>query len=316
MSLKNKRILVTGSAGFIGSHLVDKCLKEGAEHVTILDNFVSGNKENIAHLKNNKKVTLREGDVRDFELVKKLVKQSDIIFNEAASKMAFCYDRPRFDVETNVIGPFNIIQAALDTNVRIVHASTGSVFGSSNIPMAENHPTNPVTQYGISKLAGEKYMLLYAKTHGLKTSVIRYFHVFGPRQDYSGRVGVVGIFIKKAMEGQNLTVMSGGSQIRCFTYVSDDVDATIMLAKKNSTIGQDYNVASKTRITIEELAKRVIQRYGSKKSKIEYGLKALGENYKPIPDTSKIEKLGFREKVSLEKGLDKTKEWIEERMRA
>jgi len=311
MSFKNKIVLITGGAGFIGSHLADKILGEQAEKVILLDNFISGSVKNIQHLRNHSKVKIIEGDVRNFDLVKDLVKESDYVFNEAASKMAFCMDNPRLDLETNIIGPFNVIQAALDSDTRIVHVSTGSVLGSSDTPMKEDHVKNPVTPYGISKLAGEKYMLYYAKEFGLKTSVIRYFHVFGPRQDYSGKVGVIGIFLSKVLKNKPPMVNSGGSQIRCFTYVSDVVDATLLLAKKNAAIGEDYNLASKTRMTIKDLADMVIKKYAKTELKPEYGETIKGENYKPLPDTTKIEKLGFKENVSFEEGLEKTKQWIE-----
>lgn len=311
MYFKNKVALVTGGAGFIGSHLSDRLLEEGAEKVIILDNFVSGFKGNISHLLNDKRVELIEGDVRDFKLVKKLVKGSDYVFNLAASKMAFCMENPRMDLETNIVGPFNVMQAAADANVRVVHASTGSVLGSSDKPMDEDHVKNPKNPYGISKLAGEKYVLYYAKEHGIKASVIRYFHVFGPRQDYSGKVGVIGIFLSRIMKGLPPIVNGNGSQIRCFTYISDDVDATLLLAKKNEALAEDFNVASKTRMTIAELANYVCERYSDGKIKPDFGDELQNENYKPVPNTAKVEKLGFKENVSFDEGIELTKKWIE-----
>jgi UDP-glucose 4-epimerase len=152
----------------------------------------------------------------------------------------------------------------------------------------------------------------FAKEHGLKASVIRYFHVFGPRQDYSGEAGVVSIFLSRVLQNKAPIIFSGGTQVRCFTYINDDVDATLLLATSNNAIGEAYNVASKTRITINELANLIIEKYGKEGLKPVMGDKRVGENVKPIPDTSKIEALGFSEKVSFEEGLHRTKQWVEE----
>ena len=312
MSFKNKIVLITGGAGFIGSHLADKVLEQGAEKVAILDNFSSGSMKNIEHLKSNEKVSIVKGDIRDFELVDSMVKVSDYVFNEAASKLVFSINNPRQDLETNIIGTFNIVQSALKSGARVVHASTGSVFGSSDAPMKEDHAKNPTTPYGISKLAGEKYVMYYAREFGLKASVIRYFHVFGPRQDYSGEAGVINIFLARVLQGMPPIIYSGGSQIRCFTYISDDIDATLLIAKSKGAIGQDYNVASKTRMSISELAEIIIKKYSKKGVSSIHGGARKGENLRPIPDTSKIENLGFKEKVTFEEGLEKTKNWVEE----
>lgn len=273
--------------------------------------------KNINHLTNNKRVKIIRGDIRNFNLIKRLVKESDYIFNEAASKLVYSMDNPRQDLETNIIGAFNIAQAALNANTskRIIHASTGSVFGSSTTPMKENHTMNPTTPYGISKMSGEKYILYYAKEFGIKASVIRYFHVFGPRQDYSGEAGVVNIFLARVLQNKDPIVYSGGEQIRCFTYIDDDIDATLLMARSNKSVGEDYNVASKTRMSINELADIIVKKYAKIKLKPIYGKARKGENPRPIPDTEKIEKLGFKEKVSFEDGLDRTKKWIEEDMK-
>jgi len=311
MSFSNKSILVTGGAGFIGSHLVDSLLKNNAEKITIIDDFSGGSQNNISHLKDNDKVTIVNGSISDKKLVSSLVSRSDFVFSLAASKLVVSLKTPRVDVETNVVGVYNILEAAMDSDVRIVHASTGSVYGSSDVPMAEDHPMNPTTIYGISKLAAEQYCMYFVKENGLKASVIRYFHVFGPRQDYSGEAGVVSIFLSRVIQNKPPIVFSGGKQIRCFTYVSDDVDATMLLATSSNAVGQAYNVASKTRISINDLALQIIDRYGSKDLAPEPGDDRVGENFRPIPDTSKIESLGFNSKVSFEEGLDLTKEWVE-----
>jgi len=317
MMLKNKVVLVTGGAGFIGSHLVDKCLAEGAEKVVALDNFAAGNRINLAHLKDEPRFELKDGDVQDFEVVKPLVEGSDVILHEAASKLVASLKNPRVDLGTNIIGTFNILEAARNADPQIIHASTGSVLGSSDEDMLEDAPTNPTTLYGISKLAGEKYCTFYAKEFGVNASVLRYFHVFGPRQDYSGEAGVINIFLSKVLQGKPPVIYSGGTQIRCFTYISDDVDANfLLLQNKGKVKGEIYNVASRTRMSVNELADTIIKKYATKPLEPEQGETRQGENYRPVPDTKKVEKLGFKEKVSFEDGLEKTKQWIEKDLRA
>jgi len=309
---ENKVILVTGGAGFIGSHIVDRCLKEGAEKVISFDNLIGGKAKNHAHLENEPRFEFVNGDIKDYDKIKPLVEKSEVIFNEAASKLVVSLNDPMIDVQTNVVGNFNILEILRKSsnNPRIIHASTGSVFGSSEKPFKENDSKNPSTIYGISKLAAERYFKFYHKEYGIKSTILRYFHVFGPRQDYSSDAGVINIFLSRVLKGLNPQVCGPGTQVRCFTYIGDDVDANILLYKNNNSIGEDYNVASKTRLSIIDLANIIIKKYGKEGTKPEIVAPRMGENMKPIPDTTKIEKLGFKEKVSFEEGLKKTKEWV------
>ncbi|NQU77294.1 SDR family NAD(P)-dependent oxidoreductase [Candidatus Falkowbacteria bacterium] len=314
MTFSNKVILITGGAGFIGSNMADVLIKQDVKKIIVLDNFCASKKENIAHLLDNPKFSLVTGDVRDPELIEELVQKSDIVFNLAASKLVVALEKPRTDLETNIIGIFNVLEAARKKpEVRIVHASTGSVLGSSDKPMPEDHPPKPTTLYGISKLTGENYCRFYAKEFGIKVSVIRYFHVFGPRQDYAGKAGVINIFLSRVLQGQAPLIFGTGEQLRCFTFVLDDVEATLMLASRKDTIGETYNVAAETRLSINDLAETIIEKYAADKTmKPEYGPAAQGENLRPVPDTKKIENLGFRPKYTFEQGLEITKNWIAE----
>tara|TARA_Y100000310_G_C20702405_1_gene831073 strand:+ start:9910 stop:10878 length:969 start_codon:yes stop_codon:yes gene_type:complete len=313
MSFKNKIVMVTGGAGFIGSHICDKALEEGAEKVICADNFIANTEKNIQHLKNNERFEFEFGDVADSDFITPLVKKSDVIFHEAASKFITCLKTPRVDLNTNIVGTFNILEAAKDTGTRIVYASTGSVFGSAESPkhsMKEDYIKNPTSMYGISKLTGEHYVLYYAKEFGIKATSLRYFHVYGPRQDFTGEAGVVSIFLSKVLSGKEPIIYGTGEQIRCFTYIQDDIDANLLLYKNNKTIGKAYNVASTNRITINQLAELIVKKYGENLKPI-FGPARKGENMWPIPDTSKIEKLGFKAKVSFEEGLHLTKKWVE-----
>jgi len=311
---KNKVVLVTGGAGFIGSHIVDKALELGAEKVICYDNLIGTNNSlhNIVHLKNDPRFKFVKADIKDYQEIKPLVEESDIIFNEAASKLVVSLKDPTIDVQTNVVGNFNIaeIMRKSESDARIIHASTGSVFGSNDKPFEEMDPMNPSTVYGISKLAAEKYFLLYHRLYGIKATVLRYFHVFGPRQDYTGEAGVVGIFLSRVLRGLPPQVCGTGEAIRCFTFVNDAVDSNVILYKNNSSIGQDYNVASRNRVSVVQLANEVIAKYGPMGMKPEFIAPRLGENLRPIPNTSKIENVGFKESVTFDEGLERTKQWI------
>ncbi len=313
MSVENKKILVTGGAGFIGSHIADEALRRGASRVVILDNFVNGKQQNIAHLAGDSRITIESGDVRDFDTVRPLVQQADIVFHEAASKLVVSRTRPRIDLETNIVGTFNVLEAAKDGGQLVVHASTGSVLGSSEGEMHEDHPQNPTTLYGISKGCGERYCRFYAAEFGVRVAMLRYFHVFGPRQDYSGEAGVVSIFLGRVLRGLPPVVFGTGEQIRCFTWVLDDVAANFLLLDRiegDECLGQVHNVASRTRISVLDLANTIIERFGPKGLEVEFGPPRPGENLRPVPNTERIERLGFKESVSFSEGLEATCEWV------
>lgn len=316
IDLKDKAIVVTGGAGFIGSHLVDKLLTLDPAKITIIDNLVTTkNLRNINHLINHPKINFVRDDISSLGFVESMIQDSDVVFNLAASKLVVSLNDPYIDVKTNIIGTLNVLEAVRKASkeIKLVHASTGSVFGSAtSIPMKETYKKSPTTIYGINKLAGEQYCKYYHDNYGLDATVIRYFHVFGPRQDYSGEAGVVNIFLSNVLNGKPPVIFSGGEQIRCFTYVSDDVDATILLAIKEGTAGKEYNIASEIRMSINSLARMIIKKYAKEKMKPIYGKNRQGENFNPIPDTKRIERLGWTAKVSFVDGLEKTKQWIEQ----
>ncbi len=316
---KNKVVLVTGGSGFIGSHIIDRALALGAEKVISYDNLAgsAGSARNHGHLLSNNNFKFVNGDIADYDKIKPYVEEADVIFNEAASKLVVSLKNPMIDVQTNVVGNFGIaeILRKSESDARIIHASTGSVFGSSDKPFEESDPMNPSTVYGISKLAAEKYFLLYHKLYGLKATVLRYFHVYGPRQDYHGEAGVVSIFLSRVINGLPPQVCGSGEAIRCFTYVQDDVDANILLYKNNNSIGRGYNVASHNRISVLQLANMVIEKYGSKGMKPEMVADRVGENLKPIPSTKDIESLGWQAKTSFSDGLEITKKWLVDDMK-
>lgn len=314
MDLKGRHVLVTGGAGFIGSHIVDACLERGAAGVVSLDNYVNGSARNLQHLRSEPRFRAESGDVRDIDTLRPLVKAADIIFHEAASKLVVSRTRPRIDMETNIIGTFNILECLKGTAKLMVHASTGSVLGNTDDEaMREDHPQNPTTLYGISKGTAERYVRFYAAEFGVRACIVRYFHVFGPRQEYGGEAGVVSIFLGRVLKGRSPVIFGTGEQVRCFTYVRDDVAANFLLLDglaEGRFCGEVFNCASRTRISVLELAEMIIRKYGSEDMAPEFAPARPGENLRPIPDTARIESIGFRESVTFEEGLALTKEWV------
>ncbi len=312
MKFKDKTILVTGGAGFVGSNLCDELIGEDFKRLIIFDNLCQSRMENIKHLLEDKRVEFVHGDMRDYDSIESVVLESDYVFHLAASNMGMSNIRPRVDMETNTLGTFNLLTAARkNPGVRIVHVSTGSVLGSSDQPMKEDGILRPTTPYAISKMAGEKYAKFFADEHGVRVSIIRYFHVFGPRQDCWGKSGVINIFISRILKGKQPIIWGSGEQIKCFTFVRDTVRATILLSQDDSTIGEVYNVASDNRVSIQELADTLIEKYAEDKSmKPTYAPPKVGENMRPIPDTTKIKGLGWKTKYTFEEGIELTKNWV------
>ncbi len=299
----NKTILVFGGSGFIGSHLADELIKCNPKKLIIFDNLSASSTDNIKHLLSDERVEFIKGDVRDYDVVEKYVLESDFVFNLSAGNVGNSVLRPRVDLETNIIGTFNILMAVRKKpEVRIVHASSGSV-------------ANPSTPYAISKLAGEQYCQLFAKEFGVKVSILRYYHVFGPRQDLNGKCGVINIFLSRILKGLPPILWGSGDAIKCFTFVLDSVRATLMLAEDDDTIGNIYDIASDTRVDIKYLANLLIKKYANnKKMEPIYAEPKIGENLALFPNKSNMKFLGWKTEYTFEQGLDITKDWVEKQL--
>lgn len=311
---KYKKALVTGGAGFIGSHIVEECLKMGLEVVSI-DNYFAGKHENLKGL-HEKFTGLKEVDcdVTDYEGLKKVMDGVDIIFHEAASKKTICLNDPRKDLLINAGGTFNILELARDFKIKkVVHASTGSVYGEAKyFPQDEEHPLNPTSYYGVSKLAGEKYVRAFCDLYDMDCTILRYFHVYGPRQEASDVGGVVPIFGRRVLNGQSPRIYGDGSQERSFTYVNDVVGINMLVAEAEGTKGEAYNCASGISVTVEELA-QLVKKY-LKREDLEniYEEWTIGDIKHFNVSNEKIKKLGFKFKTSFEQGLLETIDWLRE----
>ena len=313
LSEKYKRAMVTGGAGFIGSHIVEELLNMGLEVVSI-DNYFAGKHENLYGLKEKYKDRLYEVecDVTDYDNLKKNMEGVDIIFHEAASKKTICLNDPRKDLAINAGGTFNILEIARDLGIkRIVHASTGSVYGEARyFPQDEEHPLNPTSYYGVSKLAGEKYVRAFTDLYGLNCTVLRYFHVYGPRQEMSDVGGVVSIFGRRVLNGEPPIIHGDGTQERSFTYVKDIVGINILVADHDDISGEVYNCASGISVTVEQLAEKIKTMLGRKDLENIKDDWMIGDIKHFDISNEKIKQLGYEFQTTFDEGLRETIDWL------
>ena len=307
---KYKRAIVTGGAGFVGSHLVDSLLEDGIEVISI-DDYSGGKKSNLAHHKNNPKLKEVNCDITDYSELKKYFGGVDIVFHQAVSKMTICLKDPRRDLEVNAEGTFNLLELSRDFGVKkFVHASTGSVYGiAQEFPTNELHQLNPASYYGVSKLAGEKYVRLFTDLYDLDATILRYYHVYGPRQESSDVGGVVSIFARRALENKSLIIYGDWTQIRSFTYVKDIVNLNKLVAIKPDTKGEAYNCASGIKVTIQELADKVLKSLGKENIDIVFKDWKIGDIKFFDVSNEKLKSIGASWNNDFEKGLDETLSW-------
>ncbi len=308
-----RKAIVTGGAGFIGSHLVEELLRDGLEVVSI-DNYSAGKTENLEDLHSQYGGRLQEVncDVTDYQALKQHFHGVDIVFHEACAKMTICLEDPRRDLEVNAEGTFNMLELSKDFGVKkFVHASTGSVYGKAlYFPTDEKHPVNPASYYGVSKLAGEKYVRLFSDLYGMDTTILRYYHVFGAKQESSDVGGVVSIFARRALEDQELMIFGDGSQVRSFTYIKDLVAINKLVALSGDAKGEAYNCASGISVTIKELAEFVLKSLNKEKLPIVYKDWKIGDIKEFNVSNDKLKGLGFEfQYLNFAEGLDETLEW-------
>jgi len=305
------KALVTGGAGFIGSHIVEKLLKRDIK-VICIDNFVAGKKENVEAFENNDNFELVDADVSDLGSIISYFEGVDVVYHQAASKCTVCTVDPHLDLRVNGQGTFNVLEASRLNNVRkVVHASTGSVNGEAQyLPQDEKHPLNPVSFYGVSKLAGEKYCNAFLNYYDMDITVLRYYHVYGPRQDFSDLGGVIPIFIRKILDNESPIIFGDGSQLRSFTYVNDLVGANFLVSSNKDSKGKVYNCASGIKVTIKELAEKLLEIMDRK------DLDILYEDWRPGDikifdiDNTQIKNMGLQFETTFDEGLSKTINWL------
>ena len=292
---KYKKALVTGGAGFIGSHICEELVNLSIEVVS-LDDYSAGKRKNHEFLNKYSNFIAVECDITDMTNLPKYFEGVDIVFNNAASKKNICLQDPRRDLEVNAKGTYNMLELSKAFGVKkFIHASTGSVYGEAQYyPQDEKHPLCPVSYYGISKLAGERYVVLFNQIYGLNTTVLRYFHVYGTRQESNEFGGVVSIFIRNMLNNEQPVIFGDGTQERSFTYVKDVVKSNLIVATDERANGKIYNCASGISVTIQELCDKVIK-YFEKSESVEprYEDWLIGDIKVFNIDNSKIKRLGM-----------------------
>ena len=306
------RILVTGGAGCIGSHLCDKYTKNG-DTVLCLDNFMNGNLANIRHLLNYRNFKLINGDIRDFDLLEKIMRDVDVVFHLAAQ---IHVDRsiiePKLTYEINVLGTQNILEVARMYDIeKIIHASTSEVYGSAQYaPMDEKHPLNAPHPYGASKIAADRMCYAYIETYGMNICIMRPFNLYGLRQKDSGYGGAISLFTKRALSNTPPIIYGNGEQTRDYTYIDDIVDAYDLILN-NKPIREPINFGTGKEIKIIDLANEIIELCGKTGNiKPVHVEQRPGEVKRLIADISKAkELLDWEPKHTIENGLKKFIDW-------
>jgi UDP-glucose 4-epimerase len=304
------KIIVTGGAGFIGSHIVDGLINRGNE-VCIIDNLSTGSKENI-----NPKAKFYKTDVQDKEISEIFEKEKpDIVFHLAAQiNVRESVKNPTEDAKINILGSLNILENCKKSKVKkIIFASTGgAIYGEADIiPTPENYAEFPLSPYGIAKLAVEKYINYYSKNFGLPFTALRFGNVYGPRQNPEGEAGVISIFCDKFLKKEQPVINGDGKQTRDFVFVEDVADACLMFAENNKT--GIFNIATGKETDINEIFDKVKEITGSDYQKA-YGTQNAGEQKRSCLDCSKAKnEAGWEAKYSVEEGLIKTVNWFKKK---
>ena len=314
--MKDETILVTGGAGFIGSNLVRRLLQEGYRSVTVLDNLSTGYLENLEGLEGSLRFV--EGDVRDRELVGKLCKDSAYIFHMAAHVgNVKSIEAPDSDAAINITGTLNILDATKDSGKlrRLVYSSSAACYGEPlYLPVDEKHLLSPDSPYGVSKMAAEKYVMCYEKTHGVPVACLRYFNAYGTNQRYDAYGNVLPIFVERILEGKGITVFGDGEQTRDFVNVDDIVQANI-LAMELDGPGGIFNVATGEQTTINGLVELLRGQVG-RHFEVEYAAPRKGEVRDSYADISLSRKeLGFKSEVGMAEGVKAYIEWYKSYLR-
>jgi UDP-glucose 4-epimerase len=300
--LKGKKILVTGGAGFIGSHIVDALA--GENRVTVLDNLYAGHLENLE--KSIKRITFVKDDILNQEVLNKLVGEAEYVFHLAANVGNLkSIEDPYFDLDVNARGTLNVLEACRKSKIkRLVCTSSAAVYGDAKyIPIDEKHPLNPESPYAVSKLAEEKYCFAYHKIHGVPATALRYFNVYGPRQGGSAYANVISIFANKVKEGKPLTIYGDGKQTRDFVFVEDVVQANILAATQPGAVGEYFNIGTGKQYTINQLID-IFKRITGKDFQVNCADFRPGEIIYSRAAIKKAQKLlGYKPETELEAGL-------------
>jgi len=319
MTMRDSRILITGGAGLIGSHIADQLVQEGVGEIVVLDNFVRGRWENLARAQSKGSITVVEGDIGDRNLLAATMSGIDLVFHLAALRITQCAQEPRLAVEVLVNGTFNVLEAAVKAGVkRIVASSSASVYGlAEQFPTPEtHHPYNNRTLYGAAKVFNEGLLRTFHDMAGLDYVALRYFNVYGERMDVYGAYTEVLIrWMERIAAGKPPIIFGDGQQTMDFVHVEDIARANI-LAAKSSITDQVFNIASGSETSLDGLAHALLRIMESPLAP-EYGPERVVNNVRRrLADVSRArELLGFEARITLDEGLRRLVEWWREERR-
>jgi UDP-glucose 4-epimerase len=305
------RVLVTGGAGFIGSNLVDALLEDGSFVVRVLDSFTTGRRENLAHCVSD--IELVEGDIRDAETVEEAVDGVQMVLHEAAlPSVSRSVKAPVTSTAVNVEGTVKLLSAARHAGVRrLVFASSSSVYGDGHeLPKTEAMQPRPMSPYAVTKLAAESFCRVFSEIYGFETVALRYFNVFGPRQDPTSQYsGVIAKFMTCALRGEPYTVFGDGTQSRDFSYVDNVVRANLLALRAPRLAGEAINVACGDRITLLDMVAQLNDLVGAA-IPVEFVSRRQGEvEHSQASIERAREILGYTPVVGFREGLGRTLEW-------
>jgi UDP-glucose 4-epimerase len=305
------KVLVTGGAGFIGSHLVDRLIQEGHE-VVVVDNLSTGKRRNL-----NRAARLVKLDIQSWRLERVFRNERPHMVMHLAAQMDVrkSVEDPMFDAQVNVLGTLNVLQQSIKHGVRkvVFSSSGGAIYGEQEIyPAPESHVTRPLSPYGVSKLCGEQYLSYYQRVNGLQIVSLRYANVYGPRQDPEGEAGVVAIFIQKLLNNEQAIINGNGRQTRDFVYVEDVVEAN--LAAMGQDIQGTYNVGTGEETSVNDLL-GILVRLTNSTCKEVHGPAKGGEQARSVIDSGKLRhELSWESRTELSEGLKHTVDYFRERM--
>ena len=305
--------LVTGGAGFIGSNLVKRLVNDRLGEVRVIDNLSAGKRENLAEVIN--RIDFQPGDVRDRGFVEEQVRGIDVVFHHAAlASVDQSISDPITANESNIDGTLNILLAARDHGVRrIVYASSAALYGDSpELPKHEDMPIDPLSPYALSKYAGERYCQLFYDLFGVETVCLRYFNVFGPNQDAGSQyAAAIPRFISAILKGKAITIYGDGEQTRDFAFIENIVSANLLAASSKNGVGEVFNIACGERISINQLAKYLMEALGRSVPVVHEAPRA-GEVKHSLADISKaVKQLGYEPSVDVLEGLRRSATWAE-----
>jgi UDP-glucose 4-epimerase len=313
-TLHGAKVLVTGGAGFIGSHLVDKLLAGGADSVVVLDNLVNGTRTNLAHLDDDPRVRLVTGDIRNQEARNTALADVHVVYHLACLGVRHSLHEPLENHSVNAEGTLQLLQAAKDRGVsRFVYVSTSEVFGTAQFtPMDERHPTWPETVYGASKLAGEAYARAHFRTYGMDTVVVRPFNTYGPRSHFEGDSGeVLPRTIVRLLGGLRPIIFGDGEQTRDFMHVSDTAAALVLLASAKGIAGETLNLGSGEEVSMNTLCAEVASAVGRPDLEPIHCESRPGDVRRLLGDPTLMSSLtGFRPRVTFADGVADLVEWF------